>query len=58
MISSSFSLLSFQALDKLDYEDLEYCLFIEFSILEWFSAWFFKHARIPVHTYFQTPIAL
>ena len=53
-----FSLFPFQALEKLDMEVLDFWLFIELSILEWFSTWFFKHARIPVRAYFQSPIAL
>ena len=48
------SLFSFQALEKLDLEVLDFWLFTELSILEWFSTWFFKHARIPVRTYFQS----
>ena len=58
MMSSVLSLFSFRALDKLDLEILDLWLFIELSILEWFLTWFFKYALIPVHMYFQTPIAL
>ena len=45
------SLFSFQALEKLDVEILDFLLFTELSILEWFLTWFFKYALIPVHTY-------
>ena len=52
------SLFSFQALEKIDLEILDFWLFTELSILEWFLTWFFKYALIPVRIYFQTPIAL
>ena len=53
-----FYLFSFQALEKLDMEILDFLLSTEFSILEWFSTWFFKHAKIPVRAYIQSPIAI
>ena len=49
---------SFQSLDKLDLEILDFWLFTKLSIFEWFSTWFFKYASIPVRTYFQTLTAL
>ena len=52
-MSSMLSLFSFQDLDKLDLEVLEFWLFTVLSILEWFSTWLFKYARIPVCMYFQ-----
>ena len=58
MVSSMLSLFSFRALDKLDLEILDFWLFIDLSVLEWFSTLFFKYALITVRTYFQTPIAL
>ena len=58
MMASLLSLFYFQDLDKLDFEVLDFLLSTELSILEWFSTWFFKHARIPVRTYFQGPITL
>ena len=45
-MSSMLYFLYFQASDKLDSEVLEFWLFIELSILEWFSTWFSKHARV------------
>ena len=51
MMSSMLSLFSFQALEKLDLEVLDFWLFTELSILEGFSTWFFKRARIPVRIY-------
>ena len=51
-------LFSFRALDKLDLEILDFWLFTELSILEWFSTWFLKYELIPVRTYFQNPINL
>ena len=58
LMSSILSLFYFRALEKSDSEVLEFSLFIELSILEWFLTWFFKHARIPVCTYFKSPIIL
>ena len=58
MMSSMLSLFPFRALEKLDLEILDFWLFTELPILEWFLTWFFKYALIPVRTYFQTPIAL
>ena len=58
MMSRISSLFSFQALDKLDLDILDFWLFTELSILEWFLTWFFKYSLITVCTYFQTPIAL
>ena len=58
MMSKMLSIFSFRALDKLDLEILDFWLFIELSILEWFLNWFFKYALIPVRTYLQNPIAL
>ena len=57
MISSILFFLFFQALEKLDMEVLDFWLFKNLPILEWFSTWFLKHAIIPVHTYFHIPIA-
>ena len=56
MISSIFFLSYFKSSEKLDMEVSDFWLFIELSILEWFLTWFFKHAKIPIRTYFQTPI--
>ena len=58
MMSRILSLFSFQALDKLDLDILDFWLFTELSILGWFLTWFFKYALISVRTYFQTPIAI
>ena len=58
MTSSMLSLLSFQVLENLDLDILEFWLFIELSILGWFFIWFFKYTLITVRTYFQTPISL
>ena len=44
------------SIKKLDLEVLYFGLFSELSILEWFSTWCFKHARIPIHLYFQRNI--
>ena len=55
-MSSMLSLFSFQALEKLDLEVLDFWLFTELSILEWFLNWFFKHARIPVRMYYHSLI--
>ena len=43
MMSSMLSIFSFQALEKLDLEIMDFWLFIELSILEWFPTWFFKY---------------
>ena len=56
MMSSIFSLFYFQTIEKLDMEVLNFWLFTELSILEWFSTWVLKNARNPVRKYFQTPI--
>ena len=37
------SIFYFQALEKLDLEILDFWLFTELSILEWFLTWFFKY---------------
>ena len=58
MMYSMLSPFSLPALEKLDLEILDFWLFTELSILEWFSTWFFKYALIPVRTYFQTLIPL
>ena len=58
IVESILSLFSFQYLEKLDLEILDFWLFTELPILEWFSTWFFKYSLIPVRTYFQTLIAL
>ena len=58
MMSSMLSIFSFQALEKLDLEIMDFWLFIELSILEWFPTWFFKYVLIPIRNYFQTAIAL
>ena len=47
------SLFSFQALEKLDLDILDFWLFTELYILEWFLTCFFKYALIPVRTYFK-----
>ena len=52
------SQFSFQALDKLDLGILDFWLFTELSILEWFSTWFLKYALIPVCAYFHTLITI
>ena len=57
-MSSMLSLFSFQDLDKLDLEVLEFWLFTVLSILEWFLTWFFRNALITLRTDFQTPIAI
>ena len=46
MRSSIFSLFYFQSLGKLDMEVFKFWLFKELSILECFSTWCFKHAKI------------
>ena len=58
MISSMLSLFTFRALEKLDLEILDFWLFTELSILEWFLTLFFKYALNNVRTYFQTQITL
>ena len=58
MMSSTLSLFSFQALEKLDLEILDFGLFTALPILEWFSTWFFKYELISVRMYFKTPIAI
>ena len=58
IMSSMFSLFSFQSLEKLYLEFLDCYLFTELYILEWFTTWFFKHAIITLQTYFQRPIDL
>ena len=52
-MSSMLSLFSLQALDKLDLEILDFWLFMELSILEWFLTWFFKFALMILHTHFK-----
>ena len=53
IMSSMLSLLSFQTLEKLDLEILDFWFLIELSILEWFFTWLFKYVLIPVRVYFQ-----
>ena len=49
------SIFSFQALEKLDLEILDFWLFTELSILEWSSTWF-SNIRINSRTYvFSNP---
>ena len=48
MMSSMLSLFYFQALDKLGSDILDFWLFTELSILEWFPTWFFKYALITI----------
>ena len=55
---SMLYLFSLWSLEKLDLENLDFWLFTEMSILDWFLTWFFKYALITVRTYFQTPINL
>ena len=57
-MSNMLSLFYFQALEKKDLEILDFCLFTELPILEWFLNWFFKYVLITIRTYFQTGIAL
>ena len=58
MISSMLSFFYFWALEKLVLEILDFWLFTELPILEWFLTRFFKYALIPVRTYFKTPMVL
>ena len=58
IISSMLSLLSFQTLEKLDLEMLDFWFFTELSILEWFFTWLFKYILITVRVYFQIRITL
>ena len=58
VVSSMLYLFSFRALEKLDLDILNFWLFTELSILEWFLTWFFEYSLIPVRTYFQNPMAL
>ena len=51
-------LFSLQALEKSYPDILDFWLFTELSILEWFSTRFFKCSLITVRKYFQTIIAL
>ena len=53
MVSSEFYLFYFKILDIIDLMILNFWLFSELTILEWFSIWHIKHARIPARTYFQ-----
>ena len=53
-MSSMFGLFTLKVFDKLELEVLDFRLFTQLAILEWFSTWNFKHARIPVRTYFQS----
>ena len=53
IMSIFFLPLLLQLLNKLDLEVLEFFVFSLLAMLEWFLTWHFKHARIPVHTYFQ-----
>ena len=53
IISIVFSLFYLQVLEILDLQVLDFWLFIEFSILGWFSTWCFKHSRIPVSMNFR-----
>ena len=50
--------ISFQALEELYLKILDFWLYIELSILEWFWTWVFNYPLIPVRSYFQTIIAL
>ena len=58
MMSSMLSLFSFQAIEKLDLDILDFWIFTGLPILEWFTTWFLKYSFIPVRTYFQNKIAL
>ena len=53
MMSSMVSLFCLQVLDELSFGVLDFWLFTELAILEWFLTWRSKHARIPVRTRFQ-----
>ena len=46
MVYSMFSLFSIQVLDKLNFEVLDFWLFTELAILEWFLNWCFKNTII------------
>ena len=52
MISCMFCIFSLQFLDKFD------LLVLEFSILDWYSNWHIKQARIYVCTYFHWNILI
>ena len=56
MVSSIFSLFPLQVLEKFDSDILEFWIFSELAILEYFLTWNLKHSRIPVHAYFQRNI--
>ena len=68
IISSIFSFFSLHVFEILDLEVLDFWIFTELSILEWFSTLRFKHAiisvltyfkvRIPVNSYFHIPIVI
>ena len=45
MTSSTFYLFYLQIMDKLNLEVLDFGVFSELAILEWFLTWCFKHFR-------------
>ena len=50
MVFIIFSLFTPQVFDISDFQVLEFWLFSELDILEWFLNWNLKHARINVGT--------
>ena len=53
---SMFCLFYLQVIEKLDLEVLDFWIFSELSILEWFLTWYFKHVIIHVRVYCQRNI--
>ena len=53
MVSSIFYHFFLQVFEISDLEVLNFWIFSESAILDWFSTWHFKHATIAVHTHFQ-----
>ena len=52
-MSIIFPPFSLQVLYILDLDILDFWMFTELAILDWFSTWGFKHANILVHIYFH-----
>ena len=53
MISSMFSLFYLHVFDTSYLELLEFWIWSESNILEWFKTWYVKHARNTIHLYYQ-----
>ena len=53
MITCMFCFFPLQVLDKLDFEVLDFGIFSELAILNWYSTRRIKHARTQVCTYFN-----